>query len=162
MHETLATTRTSSRLTSALVQARRSRSISSIDRGVFLDVDVALGNVGLGLVIVVIADEVADRVLGKELLELGIELGGQRLVVRHHQSRPAVLGDHVGHGERLARAGDAHERLVGPALAQPIDQALDRLRLIAGRLKWTYKLECGHESSLWNGGRMRISCALLF
>ena len=145
MHETLATTITSSRLTSALVQASRSRSISSLIDGVLLDVDVALGDVGLGLVVVVIADEVADRVVREELLELGVELGGQRLVVRHHQRRLAVLGDHVGHRERLARAGDAHQRLVAVSVAQAPNQLLDRLGLIAGRLKWTDELKCRHE-----------------
>ena len=39
-----------------------------VDRGVFLDVDVALGDVGFGLVVVVIADEVADGVVGKNSL----------------------------------------------------------------------------------------------
>ena len=83
-----------------------------VDRSVFLDVDVALRDVRLGLVIVVVADEIMDGVVGKELLELAIELGGQRLVVRHHQRGPLLLLDDVGHGEGLARAGHAHEHLV--------------------------------------------------
>ena len=52
-----------------------------VDRGVLLDVDVALGDVGFGLVVVVIADEVADGVLGEELAELAVELCGEGLVV---------------------------------------------------------------------------------
>ncbi len=62
-----------------------------VDRGVFLDVDVALRDVGFGLIIVVIADEIVDRVVRKELLELAIELGGQRLVVREDERRPLDL-----------------------------------------------------------------------
>ena len=116
-----------------------------VDRGVLLDVDVALGDVGLGLVIVVIADEVADRVVREELVELGVELGRQGLVVRHDQRRLAVLGNHVGHGERLARSGHAHQRLIAVPVAQPPNKLLDRLGLIAGRLKRTDKLKCGHE-----------------
>ena len=88
MHDTLATIITSRRLTSALVEASRSRSISSIDRGVFLDVDVALGDVGFRLVVVVIADEIVDGVVREERLELAVELRGQRLVVRQDQRRP--------------------------------------------------------------------------
>jgi hypothetical protein len=42
-----------------------------VDRGVLLDVGVAAGDVGLGLVVVVVADEVLDRVLGEEVPELG-------------------------------------------------------------------------------------------
>ena len=93
-----------------------------VDRGVLLDVDVALGDVGFGLVVVVIADEVADGVVREELLELAVELGGERLVVRHDQRGPPVLGDHVGHRERLARAGDAQQRLVALALGAALDQ----------------------------------------
>jgi hypothetical protein len=51
-----------------------------VDRGVLLDVDVALGDVRFGLVVVVVADEVVDGVVGEELLELGVELGGQVLL----------------------------------------------------------------------------------
>jgi len=41
-----------------------------VDRAVLLDVEVARRDVGLGLVVVVVADEVLDRVLGEELAEL--------------------------------------------------------------------------------------------
>ncbi len=92
MHDTLAITTTSLRLTSALVQARRSRSISSLIDGVLLDVDVALGDVGFGLVVVVIADEVSDGVVGEELAELGVKLSGEGLVVRDHQRRAGPCG----------------------------------------------------------------------
>ena len=53
-----------------------------VDRGVLLDVDVPLRDVRLGLVVVVVADEVADGVVREEALELLVELGGERLVVR--------------------------------------------------------------------------------
>ena len=58
-----------------------------VDRRFLLDVRVGGRDVGLGLVVVVVADEVLDGVLGKEALELLVELGGQRLVVRHDQRR---------------------------------------------------------------------------
>ena len=116
MHETLATTITSLRLTRALVAGQAEPLDLLVDRGVLLDVDVALGDVGFGLVVVVIADEVADGVVREELLELAVELGGERLVVRHHQRGPVHPGDDVGHRERLARAGDAEQGLVLLAL----------------------------------------------
>ena len=56
-----------------------------VDRGVLLDVEVLGRDVGLGLVVVVVGDEVLDRVLGEELAELVAELRGQRLVVGDHQ-----------------------------------------------------------------------------
>ena len=44
----------------------RSRSISSLICAVLLDVGVGARDVGLGLVVVVVADEVLDRVVGEE------------------------------------------------------------------------------------------------
>ena len=55
-----------------------------VDGGFFLDEGVARGDVGLRLVIIVVADEVFDGVLREEGLELVEELRGQRLVVRQH------------------------------------------------------------------------------
>ena len=44
-----------------------------VDRGVLLDEGVGLRKVGFGLVVVVIGDEVLDRVVGEEILELGVD-----------------------------------------------------------------------------------------
>ena len=82
-----------------------------VDRGILLDEDVPLRNVGLGLVVVVVADEVVDGVVGEEVAKLGVELRGQRLVVGEHERRAADLGDHVGHRERLSGTGHAHQHL---------------------------------------------------
>ena len=106
-----------------------------VDRGVLLDVEVARRNVGLGLVVVVVGDEVLDRVLGKELAELRVELRGERLVGRDHERGPPGARDHVGHGVRLARTGDAEQRLVGEAVVQALDELVDRLGLVTGRLE---------------------------
>ena len=97
-------------------------------------------DVGFGLVIVVVGDEILDRVVGEEALELAIELRGQRLVGREDQSRALGRLDHLGHGEGLARAGDAEQHLVALAGANALDQLLDRLRLVALRL------EFGHDA----------------
>ena len=52
-----------------------------VDVGVFLDVGVGARDIRLRLVVVVVRDEVLDRVVREELLELGVELRGQGLVV---------------------------------------------------------------------------------
>ncbi len=114
-----------------------------VDRRVFFDVNVALGNVRFRLVVVVIADEIVDGVVGKKLAELGIELSGQRLVVGHHQGGLLDLLDHIGHGEGLPRAGDAHQHLVLFPFGQAADQRVDRLRLIAGGGEGTDQLKSG-------------------
>ena len=100
-------------------------------------------HVGLGLVVVVVGDEVLDRVVREELAELAVELRGQRLVVREHQRRALHALDHVGDGEGLARTGHAQQRLVREALLEPFDQLRDRLRLIAGGLVVRLRAEMG-------------------
>ena len=83
-----------------------------VDRGFLLDIGVGARDVGLGLVIVVVGDEILDRVVGEEALELAVELRRQRLVGGEDQRRPLRRLDHLGHGEGLARAGDAEQHLV--------------------------------------------------
>ena len=55
-----------------------------VDRRFFFDVDIARRNVGFGLIVVVVTDEILHRIRWEEVLELAIELGGKRLVMRHH------------------------------------------------------------------------------
>ena len=105
-----------------------------VDRRVLLDVRVRGRDVGLGLVVVVVADEVLDRRARQQLAELVAELGRERLVVRDDQRRAFRLGDHARHGEGLARAGDAEERLEALAAPQALRQLADRPRLVARRL----------------------------
>ena len=58
-----------------------------VDRRFLLDVGVGARHVGFGLVVVVVGDEVLDRVVGEEALELAVELGRQGLVGREDQGR---------------------------------------------------------------------------
>jgi hypothetical protein len=73
-----------------------------IDGGVLLNERVRGRNVGFGLVIVVVGDEVLHGIVGKERLQLPVELGRKGLVVAHDQRGPPVTGDDMGHGEGLA------------------------------------------------------------
>ena len=83
-----------------------------VDLGFLLDVGVRLRDVGLGLVVVVVGDEVLDPVLREEPLELLVELRGERLVVREDERGAVERLDDLRHRERLPRAGDAEEDLV--------------------------------------------------
>ncbi len=82
-----------------------------VDRAVLLDEGVARRDVRLGLVVVVVADEVLDTVVGEELLHLRCELGGEALVRGEDQRRALDLLDRPGHRRRLAGAGDAEQCL---------------------------------------------------
>ena len=106
-----------------------------VDRGFLLDVGVGARDVGFRLVVVVIGDEIFDRVVGEERLELAIELRRQRLVRREDEGRALRRLDHLRHREGLARAGDAEQHLRAVAALDALDQFLDRLRLVALRLE---------------------------
>ena len=53
-----------------------------VDRRIFLDVGVARRHVGLGLIVIVVTDEILDGVVGEKILKLRVELRRERLVVR--------------------------------------------------------------------------------
>src|ERR1700743_2886453 len=63
-----------------------------------------------------------------------VELRSQGLVMSENQGRAVEFLDHLGHGERLAGAGDAEQDLVLLALARGRDQLRDRLRLVSPRV----------------------------
>ena len=81
-----------------------------VDRRVLLDVQVLARDVGLGLVVVVVGDEVLDRVVGEVAAELVAQLGRERLVVGHDQRRALHALDHRRHRHRLAGARRAQQR----------------------------------------------------
>jgi hypothetical protein len=58
-----------------------------VDRGVLFDKGVGLWDIGFRLVVVVVGDKVLDRIVGKELAELGAKLCGQSLIVCDYQGR---------------------------------------------------------------------------
>ena len=104
-----------------------------VDRAFLLDVGVRARHVGLGHVVVVVGDEILDRVVREEALHLGVELGGQGLVGRQDQRRALQALNDVGHGEGLARAGDPEQDLVAFAAHDALHQLVDGLGLVAGR-----------------------------
>jgi hypothetical protein len=124
-----------------------------VDRGVLLDVGVARGHIGLGLVVVVVRDEVLDRVVREELAQLAVELGGQRLVVGEDQRRPLHLGDDIRDGEGLAAARHPEQGLVRQARTQAIDQGRDRGRLVAGGGVVGDEAEGVHDGCHYSAGR---------
>ena len=134
-------------------EERRCRSVAQavdlvVDRGVLLDVEVLGGDVGLGLVVVVVGDEVLDRVVGEELAELVAELRGEGLVVGDHQRGPLHRGDRRRHREGLAGAGRAEQRLEAVPRPEPLGQPGDRLRLVGGRRVGRVELELGHRMTI--------------
>ena len=123
-----------------------------VDRRVLLDVGVRLRDVRLGLVVVVVRDEVLDRVVRQQLAELRGQLRGERLVGRHHERRPLHLLDEPGRRRRLAGAGGAEQHDVLLARLDPRRQLRDRRRLVARRRVLGDHLE-GRDGPLEIGDR---------
>ena len=103
-----------------------------VDRRVFFNEQIALWHIGLGLVVVVVADEILDRVFGEKLAKLAVQLRGQGFVGRKHDRRTPHTGDHIGHGVSLTRAGHAQQGLEHLAVLQALNQLFNRLRLVPG------------------------------
>ncbi len=101
-----------------------------VDGGFLLDIGVGARDVGLGLVVVVIGDEILHRVVGEERAELAIELRRQGLVGGEDEGGALGLLDHMRHGEGFSRAGDAEQHLVALARLRPRRQLGDGMRLI--------------------------------
>ena len=104
-----------------------------VDGAVFFNEQVALRHIGLGLVVVVVADEVLHCVLRKELAKLAVQLRGQGFVGRKDDGWPPQAGDDVGHGEGFARTRHAQQGLEGFAVFHALHQLFDGGGLVAGR-----------------------------
>ena len=112
-----------------------------VDRGVLLDVGVGRGDVRLGLVVVVVGDEVLDRVAGEEFAHLAVELGREGLVGREHQGRPLNGANDVGDGEGLSGPGHPEQGLVREAVSEAVHQGGDGRPLVARRPEIGFELE---------------------
>src|ERR1700677_3833963 len=112
-----------------------------VDRRFLVDIKVRRRNVRLRLVIIVIADEIFDRILREERLELVIKLRGEGLVVGKNQRWPIQRLDDLRHRERLARSGHAKQNLMLIPRLDTSDKLFDCRRLIAARLIVATELE---------------------
>ena len=112
-----------------------------VDRCILLDKRVRSRDVCFGLIVVVVRNEVDNRVVGEELLQLARQLGCKRLVGGKHQ-RGLLRGlDDFSHSEGFARAGNAQKGLIAHAVVNILGKRLDGLGLIACRLVRRNNLE---------------------
>ena len=114
-----------------------------VDGGVLLDIGVGGRNVGFGLVIVVIADEVFHRTVREKGPQLAAQLGGERLVMSEYERGPVRARYDVCHSEGLARTRNTEQDLIAYAGVEVRDQLVDGGRLISRRSKGGMELENG-------------------
>ena len=106
-----------------------------VNQCILFDIGVRGGDVGLGLIVIVVTHEEFDRIVREEFLEFAVELGSQCLVVRDDECGFLHLLDHIGHGEGFSRAGDPQENLMRKPLKDALAKHFDGLRLVALRFK---------------------------
>src|SRR6185436_16712817 len=114
-------------------------------------------DVGLGLVVVVVGDEVLDGVSWQKLAELVAELRGERLVVRDHERRLLHLLDDPRHRRGLAGARRTEQRLVALAPLDRAGELLDCRGLVSGGPVGGRCLELGHPRTSVARGRFVTS-----
>ena len=121
-----------------------------IDGAVLFDVGIGGGDIGLRLVVVVVAHKVFHRIFGEEFLEFAAKLGGKSLIVGKYQRGPVDALDDIGHGKGLAAAGHALQGLHPVAGLYAFYQGIYGLRLVAGGLErgYQFKLVFAHTPSL--------------
>ena len=83
-----------------------------VDGRILFDIQILARDIRLGLVVVIIGNEIFHRIIGEKLPKLCAKLGGKGLVVGKDQGGTVDLFDHVCHGEGLARARHAEKHLV--------------------------------------------------
>ena len=103
-----------------------------VDLRVLFDVGVGGGEVGLGLVVVVVGYEVVDRVFREETLEFLVELGGKGLIVRDDERRAPEAFDDICHRECFSGSRHAEEGLGFRAALEVLHQRFNCPRLVAG------------------------------
>ena len=99
------------------------------------------------MVVVVVADEVLDRVIRQQAPELGAQLSRQRLVRTQHEDRSLELLNRPGHHVGLATPGDPEEDLLAEPRVHAFDQLLDCLWLVAGGLEGCVDTKAGGHGS---------------
>ena len=112
-----------------------------IDVGILFDICVGARNIGLRLVVIIIAYEIFDCVFGEEFLEFAVKLCRKGFVVGNHQGGFVHLFDDTRHGKGLSRTGYAHQRLVARSGKDTLCQFIYCLRLVARGFVWRMQFE---------------------
>ena len=115
-----------------------------IDARILRNVGVRLRDVRFRQIVIVITDEVLNRVVRKERLEFAVELGGKGLVVRKNEHRTVQLRNDICERESFARPRHPLQGLEMPPAFQSVGKRLDRGGLIARRRIFGNQLKQTH------------------
>src|SRR5919197_4417002 len=105
-----------------------------VDRAFLLDIGVGARNIGFRLVIIIIRDEIFDRIVREKARELAVKLGREGLVWRHDERRAVRSGNDLRHCKGFARARYAKQPPIPILRIYASDELIDCSRLIASWL----------------------------
>src|SRR5258706_10496818 len=88
-------------------------------------------DIRLRLIVIVIGNEIGDRVIREEFLELSVQLRGKSLVVRHDQRRLLQFLNDRSNRESLASACSPEQNLMFHASADAFHKSVNGFGLIA-------------------------------
>ena len=92
-----------------------------------------MGYISLGLIIIVVRDEVLNGVFRKKLLKLSAKLRGKYLIMSKHKRRPIEPCDDACHGKGLAGTCNTQKHLLVYTVFNSADKCFYCLRLITHR-----------------------------
>ena len=98
-----------------------------------LDIGVAARDIGFGLVIVIVTDEIFDRIVGEEAFKFAVQLRRQNLVRRKDKCGPLQRLNDFSDGKGFTGTGDAQKDLI----------------LLAGQRSAHQFFDCGWLVACW-------------
>ena len=102
-----------------------------VDQRVLFDIKILARNVCLGLVIIIIGNEIFHGILREKTPHFGADLCRKRFIRLDDQRRTVALCNDICHGEGFAGAGYAEQHLVSQLCFHPFGKQRNRLRLVA-------------------------------
>ena len=105
-----------------------------VDLDRFLDIGIGCRQIGLRLIIIVIADKELDCGIREQFLEFRAELGGKRFIVRKDKRGLLHTLDDFRHSIGFSASRYAEKDLHPLAVRNALTERIDRLRLVTLRL----------------------------
>lgn len=110
-----------------------------VDVRIFFDVLIRTRKIGFGLKIIVITDEVFNRVLREKITKFTIQLCRKCFVMGDDEDRALNAPYDIRHREGFSRTGDTQERGESLSLLEPLGNLINSLRLITPEFERTFK-----------------------
>ena len=117
-----------------------------INRGVLFNERISLRHISLRLVVVVVRNEIFDRIMGQQFTQLIRQLCGKSLILNHHQGGTLHRLNEPRRRGRLTGTGGTHEHNIFFAILHPLSQLRNGFRLIPGRFVLANNLKRGDDS----------------